>query len=354
MKRSVGVTVIAILSLIGSALVFAMGVLMLAVMGLAPTPRSNEFPGSPAFFKIILVFAALMYLLPAVWGVLTGIGLWRLKNWARISIIVFAVLLSVMGGFAGLISFAVPFPVAPDSGVNPSVMSSMRIVMGAFWLSQLAVGIWWLVFFNRPRVKAQFLQPSLEAAGALTLQAAYPLQIATPNAATHRTAERPLSITILAWLLLAGTLFIPFSLALHAPAILFTKLLTGRAAGAFFLSFAILQLCIGVGLLRLKPAARIAAIAYFIFGVVNTAIFYLAPGGHGRALALVESQQSMFPWMRFAQNQSQFLIDSTPLIAVGAAGGVIATAIPIYFLITRKFAFERAAAERGSNSKEIL
>src|ERR1700735_2080493 len=112
MKRSPGVTLIAILSLIGSAFTFVIGVALLAVVALAPTSRSNPFFGSPVIFRVILALAGLVYLLPAVWGILTGIGLWRLRSWARISIIVFAVLLSVMGGFTGLASFAVPFPAA--------------------------------------------------------------------------------------------------------------------------------------------------------------------------------------------------------------------------------------------------
>jgi hypothetical protein len=46
MKRSVGVTIIAILSLLGSAFMLVMGTVMLAVMALAPAPRSSQFPGS--------------------------------------------------------------------------------------------------------------------------------------------------------------------------------------------------------------------------------------------------------------------------------------------------------------------
>jgi len=353
MKRSIGVTVIAMLSFIGSVLTFAMGVLVLAAMVLAPAPHSNQFPGSPMFFRIILVFAALIYLLPAVWGMVTSIGLWRLKNWARISIIVFSVLLSATGGFAGLISFVVPFPALPNRGVDPTVLSSIRIAMGAFWLTLLGIGIWWLVFFNRPKVKAQFVKPASETADAYTLQTVQPPQYTTAMPLAPGAVARPLSITILAWLLLAGGLLIPLCLFLRTPAILFTKLLTGRPATAFFLSFAVMQLCIGIGLLRLKPAARTAAITYFVFGAVNTAVFYLAPGGRARGLVLMESQQSMFPWMRPFQNQPQFLFDPTPMFVIGAVAGVLGAAIPIYFLITRKLAFEKAAAELASIRKSF-
>lgn len=345
MKRSIGVTVITILSLIGSALTFALGIVMLVVMVLAPASSSNQFPGSPLLFKMVLLFSSLVYLLPAVWGIVTGIGLWRLKNWARISIIVFAVLLCAMGGFAGLISFLVPFPTPANGGADPAVMSGVRFAMGVFWLTQLAIGIWWVVFFNRPKVKAQFVQPAPAPADAGLLPTAQPLQYTTPGPSVPGTAERPLSISIVAWLLLVGCLFIPLSFFLHAPAVLFTKLLTGWPAILFFLSFAVMQLFIGIGLLRLNPAARMAAILYFVFGAVNTSVFYIAPGGHARAAALMDSQKSMFPWMRLYQSQTQFVFDPTPFVVVGSLIGVIVAMIPVYFLITRRLAFEKASVK---------
>jgi len=343
MKRSGGVTIIAILSLLGSALMLVMGTVMLAVMVLAPAPRSGQFPGPPMLFKVILLFASLMYFLPAIWGIVTGIGLWRLKNWARMSTIVFSVLLILMGGFTGLVSLVVPIPAVPNNAADPSVMSGMRIVMGAFWLTQLGIGIWWLVFFNRSKVKEQFGRPPMAFAAVSTPQTVY-LEGMPVSATDRSAAERPLSITILAWFLLAGSLFIPLSLLLRAPAMLFTRLLTGWPAVVVFLAFGALQLCIGIGLLRIRPAARTAAIVYFAFTFVNTAVFYFAPGSHARLLALVERQQSMFPSMRLIQNQSQFQFDPTPFLVVGAVGGLAVIIVPLYFLITRKVPYEKAAA----------
>jgi|SRR5580658_4479823 hypothetical protein len=346
MKRSVGVTVIAILSLIGSGLTFAMGILMLVAMVLVPVPRSSAFPASPLLFRVFFVALSLVYLLPAAWGICTGVGLWRLKNWARISMIVFSVLLVLMGGFAGLVSLVMPIPASPNSAVDPSVMVSIRIVMGIFWLTQLGIGVWWLVFFNRLKVKEQFGQPTVAMAAGLTSQTAYPVQSVSVGAMRPGPAGRPLSITIIAWFLLAGCLFIPLSLVLRGPAILFTKILIGWPAVLLFLAFAVAQLCIGVGLLRLKLAARIAAIVYFAFAFANSAVFYFAPGGHARMLALIEWQQSMFPWTRAFQSQAEFKLDLTPFLSLGAVLGLILIMVPLYFLITRKLAFENAAAGR--------
>jgi hypothetical protein len=350
MKRSAGVTVIAILSLLGSLLTFAVGILMLVVMIVAPVSRSNQLPLSPMFFKVMFLLGSLMYLLPAVWGIVTGIGLWRLKNWARISIIVFSVLLILMGGFSGLMTLVVPIPTTPENALDPSVVTGIRLGMGGFMLALAGVGVWWLVFFNRAKVKEQFGQFPQTLASLSQPQTGYPGQGASVGAADSGASGRPLSITIIAWFLLIGCLFIPLSLVLRSPAILFTKLLTGWPAVLFFLSYAAVQACIGVGLLRLKPVARTAAIIYFIFGVLNGAVFYLAPGGHARMLALMESQQSMFPWMRLIQDQPAFHFDPTPFIAMGAVSGLIGITVPLYFLITRKVAFEKAAADLESRA----
>ena len=351
MKRSVGVTVIAILSIVGSLFTFAVGILVVLAMILAPAPPSNQFPGSPIFFKVILSAVSLMYVLPAVWGVLTGIGLWRLKNWARISMIVFSALLILMGGFSGSLSLVVPIPATPNNAVHSSLMANVRILMGVFWLTLMGIGIWWLVFFSRSKVKRQFGQlPQVIGSGS-TQQTAYPVQSAPLSTTTPSVAERPLSIMILAWLLLVGSLFIPLNLVLHLPAILFTRLVTGWPAVLFYVTYAAVQLCIGVGLLRLRPAARTAAITYFAFGLVNAAVFYFAPGGHSRALALMENQRSMFPWMRPFVNQPELHFDPTPLLVVGAIAGLVFCTVPLYFLITRKVAFEQAAADLESGPR---
>ena len=53
MNRSAAVTVIAVLSLLGSAFVLLIGIFG-AGPSLAPVPNSSGPPGSPAFFKVIL------------------------------------------------------------------------------------------------------------------------------------------------------------------------------------------------------------------------------------------------------------------------------------------------------------
>jgi hypothetical protein len=96
----------------------------------------------------------------------------------------------------------------------------------------------------------------------------------------------------------------------------------------------------------MRLTARVVAIAYFCFGFVNGAIFYLAPGGNSRILGLIRRSQEMYPWLQPWQNQQPFVFDFKPLIAIGVCMSLAVVIMPIYFLITRKAAFEKAATAR--------
>jgi hypothetical protein len=348
MNRSAGVTVIAVLSLIGSALTILMAifmaVLMVVITSIAATPEQSDFPASPALVKVIFLFAALMFLLPAIWGIINGIGLFRLKNWARISTIVFSVLLILMGGFGLLMSLIMPSPSTPNYPMASPVMVVQRIFMVAFNLAHLGIGIWWLVFFTRPKVVRQFRRAPLAETVGTSLPTIQPMQIPAAPAILVNERRRPVSITVIAWFMLAGCAFMPLCFVLRLPAVLFTKIVTGWPAVLVYLIYTAMSLCVGIGLLRLKPAARLAGIGYYIFGVVNQAVFCGAPGASARIRALIDMQQSMFPWMPAWNTLPNIQIDPEPFIIIGMIGGLscslIMVAIMLYFLITRKKAFQ--------------
>jgi len=347
MSRPIGVIVIAVFELLGSALTLLMGILMVAMVVFAPTPNQPEFPFPPTFLKAIMALVSLMYLLPAIWGIASGIGLFRSKNWARISTIVFSVLLLLMGGFSALTFLLVPiFPSRVGTGtIDPAVMSAMRFGIAVFWTGLLGIGVWWLVYLTRPKVREHFVPPVAMLAGAAPLSPVNVIQSYEAQSASvmARKPERPLSFTILAWLLLVGCLFAPLSVVLHAPAVFLTRVLTGWPATLCNMVLTAVLLYIGIGLLRLKPLARSVAVGYFVFTFINAAVFFLAPSRSGRLQYLMDQQQAMFPFFAILQKQFQPQIDYRPFIFLGACSGLIFTAIVLYFLITRKEAFEAAA-----------
>jgi hypothetical protein len=348
MKRSVGITVIAVLSLIGSILVLLMGILMLVIMAIVPSPHSAASPFSPAVFKVVMLLAAMLYVLPAIWGIATSVGLFRLSNWARISIIVFSVLLVLMSGLTALTTLVIPMP-STGNGYDSATTFAIRSVMVIVWLALLAIGVWWLVFFNRARVKQQFTTAATPLSSAPEGMIAVQQSEGSfsPPASTLAPA-RPLSFTIIAWLLLAGCLFMPVGLFLHSPAIFLTRILTGWTAVLLYGLFFAINLFVGIGLLRFKLLAREIAIGYFAFAFVNTAVFYLAPGGQGRMVSLLSIQGNMFPWMAALQNSSGLGIDPTPMFRLMSVVGLLPIPVILYFLITRKRAFEKAASAKAA------
>ena len=349
MNRSAGVTVIAVLALVGSA--GAMGLGALTLVGLlvgsgATAPK--DFPGSPTFFRAMMLLVPLVYVLPAVWGIVSGVGLLQRKNWARISTIVFSTLLIAFGVFTGFGSL-IFFLNAPPPTMEREVAVFVRVFMVALATAEIGIGVWWLVFLNRARVREEFVGPRFNALAT----AGYPMQpsyhVQPPPAAmapvpiAPKGPTRPLSISIIAWILLASSILLPINLILHAPASLFVWILTGWQADALFLVVVALLIYIGVGLLRLNPYARLAGIGYFAFALANSAVFFFAPGARARMMRAVELQHSMFPWMRDLPKAS-YQIDPMPFLLMGAVMGLAFCLVPLYFLITNKKAFERSPA----------
>ena len=363
-SRSVGVTVIAILQFLGSALLLAMAGLVAIAMITAPTPPPNDAQLPPMFFKVFRIIGPLIYALPAVWGIVTAVGLLQLKNWARISTIVFSILLMAFGAFGilmGLVFFLKP---PPGNGVDPKMFSIIGGVTAVFALAQIGIGIWWMVFFNRARVKAQFLPQPLafppQTTDPYAIDPRYSTMVPPPGVPAATDAElpptppiavpqrtaRPLSISIIAWFLLASCVFVPFTLLMRPPIALFLTILSGWQAVVFTLISAALNVYVGIALLKMKPLGRMVAISYLIFGLLNVAVFYFAPGRSARLAKFLDLQQSMFPWMRSAQ-PNPFQSDMMPFLLVGVIGGVAYYAILLYFLITAKPAFDRAALEQA-------
>lgn len=313
MRRSASVTVVAVLSLLGSLLTLAMGLLM--ALALVITGKSN-----PALKEPIALVGALMGMFfligPAIWGLATSIGLFKLKNWARLSILVFSVLL-VLGGVCGAPMFLlIPFP--PTPGTDPRFLTYFRLVMTGFYALLAAIGIWWLILFTRRSVRMQFSTDSSM------------LVDSVPN----RRPRRPISITIIAWLMIVGAAFVPLNLWLHPPVPFLWMMLSGSWAALYTVTYAVVALYVGIGLLRLKPICRTMAIYLYSFFLFSSALFYAAPGRDARLHTLMN-------WNPFSLPHPDFQIPITIPLISGFLGLGLLVAL-IYFLVKSKPAFESA------------
>lgn len=316
MKRSAGVTVAAVFSLLGSLLNLLLGFLMILMAIINKSTLAAGAPGGRA----MMIVSSMFLTLPGIWGIATSVGLFRLKRWARISILIFASLLTFFGLITPLGLLAVRFPTPPNQ--DPAIFNSVRWGISVFYLCLAVVGVWWLVFFTRPSVKEQFVDA----------------------ATTITPSRRPLSITVIACLLLLGSISLLFSALIRIPALFFNQILTGWMATLLYLAYAAVCLYLGIGLLRLNPRARIAAVAYSTFGVIAGICTYTLPGAQQRITSLTVTM----PGMLHGENPTPiptinpWFLCSVVLIVMGAQ---------IYFLVTRKQAFyQDVAAERIQTS----
>ncbi|MEO8180999.1 MAG: hypothetical protein ABI895_19360 [Deltaproteobacteria bacterium] len=225
-------------------------------------------------------------------------------------ILVFAGVLTFTGLCTPILLLTMRMPPMPAQ--DPGVLGPVKTAMTVFYLFLAAIGVWWLVFFNLPAVKAQFAQ----------------------GEPTAGASARPTSITCIAWLLIISSLSFPFVLLLHFPAMMFGRLVSGWIATLWYLAFAGLGLYIGRGLLRLDPRCRWLAIGFLAFGALNTAPFYLLPGSAERMAELVQRLPVGF---RPPANQPIPTFNPWVLVVFMA----VCVAVQLYFLVTRSAAFDQ-------------
>ena len=153
MVRPTGVTVIAVLCFLGTALCALFGLLTIVGGGFVATLINQQgAQGSAGVAGIMAGLGAalgvFMLIIAAVNGVI-GFGLWKLKEWARIVTIILcgiSALFQVLGLLGSMAHF------------NP-----IAFAWSGFWLGIDALIIWYLL---KPEVKAAFQPPMARTASA--------------------------------------------------------------------------------------------------------------------------------------------------------------------------------------------
>jgi len=307
MNRSwVGIRASAVLAILGSLFVLLMAGVIAASAFVETAPQDSPVAMKPVLFAAGGLFAAF-----AVWGIATGIAIFLRKRWSRVSILIFAGLLAVMGVMGMVMVPFIPMTQAqnPDLPENFGVL--LRIGMAGAYGICAAIGVWWLVLFTRPPTKDYYGSQEIPA------------------------DPRPLSIRIIAWfLLVTGILALPASF-FHFPTILFGAIITGWLATFVFLAYGFTQIILGSGLLRMLEWARLGTIALIGVFAVSAIVTMVRPGYQEavrRTLATLPS------YYRDAASEQ---IAPVWLYAVP---GVAMLALALYFLVRRKAAFASPAA----------
>ena len=299
--KSIAVRVSAGLAIAGSVLTFAMGLLMPISMALAPPPAG---PGAPPFpMMAVGIILAVIFAAFAVWGILTGIAIFRRRGWARISIMLFAVLLAIMGAGGSLAALFMPIP--EQEGLDPRIMTGVRFGMAAFYLVLAGIGTWWLVLFNKQTTRTYF-------AGANPPE--------DPDA-------RPLSLSVIGWYLLTSSIMMAASAVFKLPAFVFGAVITGWGAVAVYSVFTVAQLYLGTGILHLQEHARVGGIAYFVVVAINSLLTMV--GFEDKMAIMRRELPKLFP------------VGMPQMHAIWIFGlmGAALVVIPIWFLVRRRAAF---------------
>src|SRR5882672_9275978 len=104
MTRPAGVTASAVVSIIGSAFV------LLAAVGMAFAGLQGQVRDKVPNFGAAVSVAAAVFVAFAALGAWTAIGLFKMRPWARISILVFAGFMSAGCLLSGVVMAFIPMP----------------------------------------------------------------------------------------------------------------------------------------------------------------------------------------------------------------------------------------------------
>lgn len=336
MARSAGITVSRVVVIIGSVFTILCGAMML--LGSAFVSKSSPSANLCVNLSGFLIFEAAMLFGFGGWGSAAGIGVLYLKRWARISLLVFAGFLVCISAPAVVLMALVPLPDTHDVNLPANFTTLMRIGMGLFYSMFAALGGFWLYFFNKRSVKAQFQakQPVPESAAGDSFPAPITVQIA-----------RPLSITIIGWFLLVGSAIAPLGLVMNralfpdvqVPFYFLGFFLFGSNAYLVFAGWIVAQMTAAVGLLKLKRWGWFASIATQCLGALNGALLVVLPGHRARFQQIMETMTASMN-ARLAQ-PAPFVLPAW----IAFAMGFLMVLVILWFLISRRKAFASAQEE---------
>src|SRR5689334_18516533 len=122
-KSWIGIRVSAVLTILGSlvTLLMAFGALWTAFHAFEQAVQSP----SPFPVRGLMMATAALFIAFSVWGITTAVSVFRRRAWARLSMIIFAVLMVGMGGSALVGILFIRFPENPN--LPPNTMQYARV-----------------------------------------------------------------------------------------------------------------------------------------------------------------------------------------------------------------------------------
>lgn len=338
MRRPVGVILAAII----------LGVIALfgifgetAALGLAFFYHSPLIPNLP-FIRPLMVVSNGLVLLFFLFCAWTVVGLFRMRGWARISIAVIGGVIAFFSLMMGAVMlwagrFTQYLPPGQSSGMVQTVLS----MMAGFYFLIALVGIWWLVYFNRRRVRDAFaaFRP-LSADSVAVLPPGAWGSVPEPGIPGWR-------ILIMVWasLMLVSAVFLPVLLWLRPPMFVFGIVLHGGAGMAAFVVLWLVEIYLGVGLLRKWKPAWYLGLLFQVYCVLYF-LSFLIPGVWPRYMAYQQALISQWG-LPTAGPGNPALVETGPILAVGFAFTAVLVVLITWALIERREDYLGARAAKG-------
>jgi hypothetical protein len=343
MARSTGITVSAVIVIIGSAFTVLFGAMML--LGSFVVLNSSRAADAPVNLRYVLVIESFVFFAFGGWGLASGIGLIKTKEWARISTLVYAAILVFLSLPAALAMALVPFPTtssADDPNRPFNIMLVVRVGGTLLYAMSAALGGYWLYFFNTQKVKAQFrAQQPLTEVGQAEVPA-LPSGIPSVRFGPDQRI-RPLSITIIGWYLIIASALAPLSIVfvnnlfsrLNLPFFFLGFFLFGPTAYLLLIVWMAAQLVAAVGLLKLKRWGLFATIALQCLALLNMVMMVAVPANRLRF-------QQVMDTIRFSTSGQMF--HSAPMFPmwIGILSSLPIVVVILFFLISQKNSFSSA------------
>jgi len=251
---------------------------LVAMLGIQRLPSNAAVP---VYAKTLSEIIWGFFFLAACFLIWSGVGVNRLRKWARISLLVFAGMML----FFGIIGIFVIFFVFLLSPL-PGPAGTKAVVLGAlvlFYGVPVAVAVWWMIFLTRPGVASQF------EARAGVLPPRRVVRFSKPGC--------PLPVSIVAWFLLStvlSVLIVPF-LPFRLPVVFFGRMFVGPPAIALFLGQFLLIAAAAAGLLRLQRWSFPVTVGLQLLYIANGLVTFLSPSYESHLRTIVNQMQIPAP-----------------------------------------------------------
>lgn len=304
MTRPAGVTASAIVAILGSALALLMACAAVASLFM-PRPQ----PQPPNAAQAVIMGTTLFAVLAGV-GIWTSVGLFRMRPWARTSILIIACFLAGTCLIALLVTMAVPLPPT----ISPDTRQIFRSTMAFTFGVPIIISAWWLVQFNTASTKAAFAAR-----------------------ADNVRSPRPVAITVIAVSMFVSSVTCVVPLLMRAPAFVLGAVINGWLASVFYAVLAALAFYIGKELLELRERARLLASGWFIVWFLNSWLIAAVP-------SLRRRLELQTPLPRNAETVMPF--DPSVFLNASLVAIALTTAAAIWFLSRDRDAFVRAENAR--------